>query len=158
MRLVVRERYFEGRSAAEVARAHGIPAGTVRWRLEVGLDRLRDQLDARYEPSTASMSANAGGTSTATAKGWTAMGMLSLEFVVGAAAPGAVGIAAVAVGGATRRRISPAFPLPIAVAQSFWGTAQPPGEQPRTSKPARMPEYGDAASVKYGERVSIGAP
>ncbi|MBL8945603.1 MAG: RNA polymerase sigma factor, partial [Myxococcales bacterium] len=32
VRLVVRERYFEGCTCAEIARVHGIPAGTVRWR------------------------------------------------------------------------------------------------------------------------------
>jgi RNA polymerase sigma-70 factor (ECF subfamily) len=48
VRLVVRERYFHGDTAAEIARRHRIPAGTVRWRLKSGLDRLRAGLDARY--------------------------------------------------------------------------------------------------------------
>jgi len=48
VRDVVRQRYFEGLSAAEIARASAIPAGTVRWRLKLGMDRLRAQLDARY--------------------------------------------------------------------------------------------------------------
>ena len=38
-------RYYEGRSAAEIARAAGVPAGTVRWRLKTGLDRIRAELD-----------------------------------------------------------------------------------------------------------------
>ncbi|MFT3772036.1 MAG: sigma-70 family RNA polymerase sigma factor [Minicystis sp.] len=38
-------RYFEGLSAAEIARRQGVPAGTVRWRLKEGLDRLRVALD-----------------------------------------------------------------------------------------------------------------
>jgi RNA polymerase sigma factor (sigma-70 family) len=38
-------RYHEGQSAAEIARAAGIPAGTVRWRLKEGLDRIRAELD-----------------------------------------------------------------------------------------------------------------
>ena len=38
-------RYFEGLSAAEIARRQGVPAGTVRWRLKTGLDRLRAALD-----------------------------------------------------------------------------------------------------------------
>lgn len=41
-------RYFEGRSAAEVARLVGVPAGTVRWRLKEGIDRLRKKLDERH--------------------------------------------------------------------------------------------------------------
>lgn len=38
-------RYYEGHSAAEIARRQGVPAGTVRWRLKRGLDDLRRQLD-----------------------------------------------------------------------------------------------------------------
>jgi len=48
VRTVVRERYFDGDTSAEIARRHEIPAGTVRWRLKSGLDQLRDQLDARF--------------------------------------------------------------------------------------------------------------
>ena len=48
VRLVVRERYFDGNTAADIARKHAIPAGTVRWRLKSGLDRLRSRLDERY--------------------------------------------------------------------------------------------------------------
>jgi RNA polymerase sigma factor (sigma-70 family) len=46
-RATVLLRYFEGQSAAEIARAAGVPAGTVRWRLKEGLDRLRARLDQR---------------------------------------------------------------------------------------------------------------
>lgn len=42
-------RYFEGLSAAEIARRTGVPAGTVRWRLKQGLERLRERLDQRYD-------------------------------------------------------------------------------------------------------------
>src|SRR5262249_13100702 len=38
-------RYSEGLTPAEIARHQGIPAGTVRWRLKTGLDRLRAALD-----------------------------------------------------------------------------------------------------------------
>src|SRR5262245_24986238 len=38
-------RYYEGCSAAEIARRQGVPSGTVRWRLKRGLDDLRRQLD-----------------------------------------------------------------------------------------------------------------
>jgi len=46
-REVLVERYYEGRTSAEIARRMGIPAGTVRWRLKVGLDQLRVELDRR---------------------------------------------------------------------------------------------------------------
>jgi len=47
-RTVVVERYLQGRTCADVARALGVPEGTVRWRLARGLEELRARLDARY--------------------------------------------------------------------------------------------------------------
>ncbi len=44
-RTTVLLRYFEGLSAAEIARRQAVPEGTVRWRLKTGLDRLRAELD-----------------------------------------------------------------------------------------------------------------
>lgn len=41
-------RFFEGLSAAEIARAQGIPAATVRSRLKDALDRIRAALDAEH--------------------------------------------------------------------------------------------------------------
>ncbi len=41
-------RFFEGKSSAEIAEASGVPAGTVRWRLKEGLERVRSALDARH--------------------------------------------------------------------------------------------------------------
>lgn len=41
-------RYYEGYSAAQIARELGVPAGTVRWRLKRGLDQLRVQLDRAH--------------------------------------------------------------------------------------------------------------
>ncbi|MDP3237972.1 MAG: sigma-70 family RNA polymerase sigma factor [Myxococcales bacterium] len=41
-------RFFEGKSSAEIAEAFGVPAGTVRWRLKEGLERVRTALDARH--------------------------------------------------------------------------------------------------------------
>src|SRR5688572_17194565 len=40
-------RYVEGLTAARIAELQGVPAGTVRWRLKAGLDRLRGELDRR---------------------------------------------------------------------------------------------------------------
>jgi RNA polymerase sigma-70 factor (ECF subfamily) len=41
-------RYFEGKSSADIAREQRIPPGTVRWRLDRGLDQLRERLDSRF--------------------------------------------------------------------------------------------------------------
>ncbi len=45
LRQTILMRYFEGKNSAEIATAMGVPAGTVRWRLKTGIDRLRAQLD-----------------------------------------------------------------------------------------------------------------
>lgn len=44
-RTTVIRRYLDGESAADIARAQGVPPGTVRWRLKTGLERLRAELD-----------------------------------------------------------------------------------------------------------------
>ncbi len=48
MRTTLLLHYYEGLSSAEIARRLQIPAGTVRWRLKTGLDRLRSRLDESY--------------------------------------------------------------------------------------------------------------
>ena len=42
-------RYFEGASAAEIARRQNVPAGTVRWRLKEALDQLRARLSRELD-------------------------------------------------------------------------------------------------------------
>lgn len=39
--------FYEGLTAAEISRAQGVPAGTVRWRLKVAVDQIRAWLDER---------------------------------------------------------------------------------------------------------------
>ncbi len=46
-RTVLLLRYHEGREPSQIARDLQLPAGTVRWRIKEGLDRLRARLDAR---------------------------------------------------------------------------------------------------------------
>jgi len=47
-RTTVIRRYLDGASAAEIAREQDVPAGTVRWRLKTGLERLRAALDESH--------------------------------------------------------------------------------------------------------------
>jgi hypothetical protein len=49
LRRVVLLRYVEGLSSAHIARALGVPAGTVRWQLKTAMDRLRARLDAEHD-------------------------------------------------------------------------------------------------------------
>lgn len=44
-RTTVIRRYLDGKTAAQIARELGVPAGTVRWRLKTALTRLRAALD-----------------------------------------------------------------------------------------------------------------
>ena len=44
-RTAIVRRYLDGESAATIARALDVPAGTVRWRIMTGLERLRTALD-----------------------------------------------------------------------------------------------------------------
>lgn len=48
-RRVLEARFLGERTAAEIARSEGCPAGTVRWRVQEGLRRMRSSLDARFE-------------------------------------------------------------------------------------------------------------
>ena len=48
-RRVLEARFWDECTAAEIARSEGCPAGTVRWRVQEGLRRMRSALDARFE-------------------------------------------------------------------------------------------------------------
>lgn len=41
-------RFEEGLTGVEIAKRLGVPEGTVRWRLERGLERMREQLDRQH--------------------------------------------------------------------------------------------------------------
>ena len=44
-RTAIVRRFLDGHTAEAIAAELGVPAGTVRWRIKAGLDRLRDALD-----------------------------------------------------------------------------------------------------------------
>ncbi|HWB80616.1 MAG TPA: sigma-70 family RNA polymerase sigma factor [Nannocystaceae bacterium] len=106
--LVVRERYFEDRSAAEIAARHGIPAGTVRWRLKTALDRLRAELDAHhggermlwagaFAPTVAMPAASlpsTAGDATAAVKGSSIMSITGIKILLAATSVAATGATA----------------------------------------------------------------
>ena len=48
-RTVLVQRFYDGLSSAEISRRLGVPSGTVRWRLKIGLDQLREELDRRSQ-------------------------------------------------------------------------------------------------------------
>ena len=48
-RTTILQRFYQGIEPAEIARASGVPAGTVRWRVNEGIRRLRGSLDSGPE-------------------------------------------------------------------------------------------------------------
>lgn len=48
LRSTILLRYYEGLDSSEIAARQGVPAGTVRWRLKTGIDKLRDALDRAH--------------------------------------------------------------------------------------------------------------
>jgi RNA polymerase sigma factor (sigma-70 family) len=68
-------RFYEERSTEDIARLHAVAAGTVRWRLKVAVDRLRSELEGRYQGGRRAWALVVGdldtgpGTATALAKG-----------------------------------------------------------------------------------------
>lgn len=44
-RSVLLLRFYEGRDSLEIGRMYGVAAGTIRWRVNEGLRRLRERLD-----------------------------------------------------------------------------------------------------------------
>jgi RNA polymerase sigma-70 factor (ECF subfamily) len=169
VRLVIRERYFEGRTCAEIARIYSIPAGTVRWRLKVGLDRLRADLDAEHGgerllwagaligpslPPTlgeaaASTPTNAGAESAAAAKGSSGMSMIGMKLVLGATALGTVGVTAAVVG--TRGDAAPAT---VASSSTEPGRAAAVAAGARTQDPGPAPDAGKAKAAAWARRLA----
>jgi RNA polymerase sigma-70 factor (ECF subfamily) len=99
-------RYFEGASAAEIARRHGVPAGTVRWRLKEALDQLRARLSREVDRDRALRAlAPIGGT------GGLMLPTLKLALpVLTVAAVAAVAVAGITVG-VRHYRYAPAAPV-----------------------------------------------
>ena len=145
--MVVRERYFEDRSAAEIAAHHGIPAGTVRWRLKVALDRLRVELDAHhggermlwagaFAPTvgmpTASLPSTAGD-ATAAVKG---SSMMSIKILLAATAIAATGATATYVSRTPAANATPTEATHDVATQHVATPSVPPREQAREAKRA----------------------
>jgi len=84
-RQVILLRYYDGLSSADISRRLGLPAGTVRRRLKVGLDRLRGSLEERPDRAPAWLWRWAGAAAGAAA--------LSAALVVVRAPPSAAGVA-----------------------------------------------------------------
>jgi RNA polymerase sigma-70 factor (ECF subfamily) len=102
-RRTILQRFHDGQSSADIARAEGIPEGTVRWRLKQGLDQLRGRFaeaEARGEAGS-----DAGGT--------TAFGALVL---IARPSPSTAATSAAAAPAA----LAPTAVAPAAAATSTW--------------------------------------
>jgi RNA polymerase sigma-70 factor (ECF subfamily) len=154
-------RYYEQLEPGEIARRQGLPAGTVRWRVKRGLERLRERLDdclgerAQWSALVLSLARpDAGlpwaGTATAALPGALAMHALT-KVGIGAAAVVALAVG-LRLGGALPesvwplRREAPAAlamrPLTPELAEAETLAAEPvltPGSERRAVRPAPAP-------------------
>ncbi|MEM6290113.1 MAG: RNA polymerase sigma factor [Myxococcota bacterium] len=126
VRAVVHARYFEDRTAADVARDLGVPAGTVRWRLKQGLDTLRTRLDRRYGGRRALWAGAVMrfGKAPTLAASSASKGAMSIKMFATLAALVTVGTAgAMTVRSASQSADVDAIPKPVAAAPTNVGTA-----------------------------------
>jgi RNA polymerase sigma factor (sigma-70 family) len=139
-RTTILMRYFEGMPPGEIAARTGIPASTVRSRLQRGIDRLRARLDARH-----------GGDRRA----WSLM-LLPLTGLD--AIPAATSVATLTLGGlimATKIKLAVVVTALVLAALILWrvvGTPEDPSADPKTSRP------DIAASERSGEAEEKGVP
>ncbi|HUQ01810.1 MAG TPA: sigma-70 family RNA polymerase sigma factor [Kofleriaceae bacterium] len=101
-RETVIRRYLDGESAAQIARALGVPAGTVRWRLKTGLDRLRVALDESSPRKRWQLALVAGAGVTVKTKSTSILVLVALLLLATAVAIGVV-VLGVGRGGDTRK-------------------------------------------------------
>ncbi len=137
--------YFEGLSLAEIARRTDTPGGTVRWRLQAGLQKLRARLDEEYDGSREVwLSAFAPLGTTPDGVFREAVTGVSVnttkKFIVAAAILGTVGIAAAtSAGGAPVAGMSSP---PIAEPR------EPPGGPPVVDAPIRPEHVSDDTAMR----------
>lgn len=141
-RRVLEARFLGERTAAEIARSEGCPAGTVRWRVQEGLRRMRSSLDARFEDREAwrgRMAAFAAAPLTwaVTPPGKTTMISTSLftKLALGALTTAAAGVAIVATTGAPEVVSETSGPRPHMAAAT---TAQVQAQAATESTPSRL--------------------
>jgi RNA polymerase sigma factor (sigma-70 family) len=172
-REVVVLRYFEGQTAAEVARRLDVPGGTVRWRLKEGLERVRVALDARFggdcrrwvaalapmlprlaPPATAAAPAAASSAAPAAALPAVSARSLSLPALVGAG----VGLAAAVV--LMGLMLLPRLRSPVAAGDPATGSAAQAQAPMSTSTSAGAPAPGTRRGSRAGgpPRFSVSAP
>ncbi len=132
-RTTVVRRYLDGHSAAEIAKADGVPAGTVRWRLKTGLDRLRAAMDdstPRWQRAFAPLGAGL-------VKTKTSIALVLLVLLLGATGL----VVALKSGGSPAKK-------PV-------GTAARTGSAPRIAVPAEKPDAPVVDPLPGQGRVAV---
>jgi len=133
-------RYFDGRSAAEIARQAGVPAATVRWRLQRGLELVRAGMQARARGGRElraglALLARAPEWSLASVAAATAAGVLAMHTLVKV-------VAAVAVVGVA--------------GLGWWMASEPVASAPEAGPPAVSELPGERAPVELGTALEAG--
>lgn len=160
-REVVLLRYFEGLSAAEIARRKGAPEGTIRARLKRALDELRVRLDARFDGDSSAWRAALLPLASIPVSKPVAVGlgtllsgallMKSVLAVVGIVLVGCVLVLSGIVDWPGSRPVVEAVsfsPMPELVAPAFDGTD--------AAKGGRVAAEGERSAHEAGEKLTLG--
>lgn len=137
-RTTLMRRYYDGLSAAEIAKIDGIPGATVRWRLMRGVDELRARLDDRYGDRRAwsvafvALATPRGAAHVAAASSGTLLGVLVMNALTRTALVAALVVtASLGVWFATRET-KPLEP-PTALAPTALSSVETPTDPPRVA-------------------------
>ena len=150
-------RFLDDLSAAEIARRAGLPEGTVRWRVQRGLELLRGRLDGRYGGDRTAWcaallpwAASREGAALAAGSAVTTAGVLGMKAIAIAAGAASVGLCAV-LGWSVMRAPEP----PAELAQEPAVSAAP--SEPASAENATGAPRELAADVARAEREELAA-
>lgn len=170
LRQTVLLRYYEGLSAADIAARQNIPAGTVRWRLKTGIDKLRAELDRRHGgerrawlpavvPLTLDFEPTGGSEGiAAAAKTKGAVVMKPLIPIVALIASGVAGVAVVTKAPAPAPKATASASPPPAAAQSPAKAAPRLNPEQRKVLLSRLEQARKPAAAKTGTVPAPAAP
>ncbi len=153
-------RYFEDLSSSEIARLQKVPAATVRWRHQRGLELLREKLDQRFRGSRATWCAlvlplarphlaSMAAASTAATQG--VLAMSAVTKIVGA-------LAVTAVAGVLWWKLDGSNELAAPAAAHASEAAPSPQIAPATTISARTPEVAESREPAKADAPAVAAP
>jgi RNA polymerase sigma factor (sigma-70 family) len=164
-RTAIVRRFLDGHTAEAIAAELGVPAGTVRWRIKAGLDRLRDALDRdaprpTWRPALIALATPVSFTAGATVKsktlGFVIVALLVLLIGGGVGWRLTHGRARAPDASATAPDRAPAAPaLPHAAARPPAADDRAPGDAADAPRPGARPLVRSVAAAEAGVRGRV---